>query len=291
MGVDFDGSLHYDISFSTPEGVVSGIVMILYLVATVVVLGIVINDIRKDPTKTSSRNMLVIQILFLLWQILQLVLNTSLCTPMIVWATNVVGSTMEILKAFCSLSKRLTPKILDIMRIVEICLFVILIGGLFISLGNVGRPSSLDMINWRIFGPGLIAFMGVLFETWHSYFLMLKLNKFQKMNSFLGKEISPEARKASMQLRLFVIFDIIMIWVGLLIYLYAFTSLKGAELNSLSAIGATLGESHCLTIIFVFKLVKNMNQQTKNSAKNTKGKSRQPSTSKNTEENTQATGV
>ncbi|KAJ3308846.1 hypothetical protein HDV04_000764 [Boothiomyces sp. JEL0838] len=246
MGVDFDGSLHYDISFSTPEGVVSGIVMILYLVATVVVLGIVINDIRKDPTKTSSRNMLVIQILFLLWQILQLVLNTSLCTPMIVWATNVVGSTVILL---------------------------------------------INFAQWRIFGPGLIAFMGVLFETWHSYFLMLKLNKFQKMNSFLGKEISPEARKASVQLRLFVIFDIIMIWVGLLIYLYAFTSLKGAELNSLSAIGATLGESHCLTIIFVFKLVKNMNQQTKNSAKNTKGKSGQPSTEKNTEENTQATGV
>ncbi|KAJ3318589.1 hypothetical protein HDV06_007171 [Boothiomyces sp. JEL0866] len=236
MGVDFDGSYHYDISFSSPDGIVAGIIMVLYLVGTLVVLGVVINDVRKEPTKATSRNMLFIQILFLLWQILQLFINSSLCNPMIVWATNVVGSIVILL---------------------------------------------INIAQWRIFGPGLIAFMGVLFETWHAYFLLLKLNKFQNMNSFLGKSISPEARKASLNLRMFVIFDIIMIWIGLVIYMYAFTCLKGAQLNSISAIGATLGESHCLTIIFVFKLVKNINQHLKHSKQHdTNGKSGVPTTSK-----------
>lgn len=87
----------------------------------------------------------------------------------------------------------------------------------------------------------------MIFESWHAYFLLSKLKKFQTMHSILGKNISGETKRASKYLIALVVFDISMTLAGLLIYLYAFTFLTGSQLNSVSAIGATLGESHCLT--------------------------------------------
>ncbi|KAJ3273739.1 hypothetical protein HDV01_004018 [Terramyces sp. JEL0728] len=54
---------------------------------------------------------------------------------------------MQVLKAFCSLSKRLTAKILDKMMYIEILIFALCMFGYFIYLGNLGRPSDSEAVN------------------------------------------------------------------------------------------------------------------------------------------------
>ncbi|KAJ3308845.1 hypothetical protein HDV04_000763 [Boothiomyces sp. JEL0838] len=280
MGINFDGTYHDDIDITTVDGALACAVMGLFLIWTFIVIGVVVRDVMASPKKMTSKNLLVVQLIFLLFEILQIIINTPLCTPFLFWLTNIVGSfallliniaQMQVLKSFCVLSKRLTPRILDILRNIDICLFIIMMLGSFISLGNIGRPSDSELLNmWRIFGPGIFAFIVVVFECWHVYFILTKIQKFQKMNSFLGKDISADAKRASHYMKILAIFDVIISLMGLVIYVGAIAFLNGAQLYSISAIGATLGEGHSLTsskvtnlVTFYFKLVKQMNQHSK----------------------------
>ncbi|KAJ3254222.1 hypothetical protein HK103_007467 [Boothiomyces macroporosus] len=252
--MDIDGTPHESFDLTSPDELAALIIASIYLFFTLIVVGMVVIDVVKDPIKNvTSRNLLAAQICFLVWQILQILLNSPLCNPAIVWATNVLGTIvlmlvniaqMQVLKAFCCLSTWLTPKILDIMRIIDIVLCFISNIGYLMYLGYMGRPCDSVLINmWKEFGSAGFALLVIAFETWNAYFLVQKLNQFQGMKVFQGKSISNEARKASRNLTLLAIFDIIMIWFGFFLYVASLF----LPLNGLVVIGATMGVSHCLT--------------------------------------------
>ncbi|KAJ3308844.1 hypothetical protein HDV04_000762 [Boothiomyces sp. JEL0838] len=209
MGVGFDGAYRYEISFSSPDGIAASIVMGVFIIWTIIVIGIVANDVWQEPKKMVSKNLLILQI----------IVSTSLCNPLLFWLTNFLGS-------------------LDLL------------------LTNIAQ--------WRIYGPGAFAFIVVIYECWHVFFMLSKLTQFQRMNSFLGHAISPEAKIASRNLKMLVMFDVTLSLLGLFIYLSSFVVPDGSLTNSISAIGATFGEAHCLTITFYFKLVKLMMNRGKN---------------------------
>ncbi|KAJ3321279.1 hypothetical protein HDV06_004504 [Boothiomyces sp. JEL0866] len=253
--MDIDGSPHKSFELKSVDGLAALIVTCTYLFFTLIVIGIVLYDVLKDPIRNiTSRNLLIVQTVFLVWEILQILLNSPYCTPGIVWTTNVLGpfvlmliniAQMQVLKAFCSLSTWLTPKVLDIMRIIDIALYFISMTGYFLYLGYLGRPCDSELIStWKQFGSAAFALVVLTFETWNAYFLLQKLHQFQGMKLFRGNSISAAAKKASRNLVLVVSFDIIMIWCGFFIYLISMF----LSSNGLVIIGATVGVSHCLTI-------------------------------------------
>ncbi|KAJ3310742.1 hypothetical protein HDV04_004698 [Boothiomyces sp. JEL0838] len=212
--MDIDGTPHESFDLTSPDELAALIIASIYLFFTLIVIGMVVTDVVKDPIKNiTSRNLLAAQICFLVWQIL---LNSPLCNPAIVWATNVLGT-------------------------------------IVLMLVNIAQ--------WKEFGSAGFALLVIAFETWNAYFLVQKLHQFQGMKVFQGKSISNEAHKASRNLTLLVIFDIIMIWFGFFLYVASLF----LPLNGLVVIGATIGVSHCLTITFVFKLVKVINSKVKKS--------------------------
>ncbi|KAJ3321275.1 hypothetical protein HDV06_004500 [Boothiomyces sp. JEL0866] len=165
------------------------------------------------------------------------------------------------------MSRRLTPKILDKMMYTEIAIFLFAMTGYFIYLGNLGQPNPSDI--WQMWGPAAFAVVGVLFETWHAYFMNEKLIKFQKLTTELAADSNASAIEASGMLKLLVVVDIILCWVGLFLYVISEIFLSGAMQNGLAAIGATIGESHCLTITLIFKLVRDINRKSRRTVDHT----------------------
>ncbi|KAJ3310745.1 hypothetical protein HDV04_004701 [Boothiomyces sp. JEL0838] len=169
---------------------------------------------------------------------------------------------MQVLKAFCPMSKILTPKILDKMMYAEIVIYFVTMFGYLVYLGNLGQPNPSDIINmWQLWGPASFAILSALFETWHAYFMNQKLVKFQNLSSNLALDISRGAIEASGLLKIVVVADIIMSYIGLFLYVISEMTLTGTTQIALASIGATIGESHCLTITLIFKLVRDMNRK------------------------------
>lgn len=92
MGINFDGTYHDDIDITTVDGALACAVMGLFLIWTFIVIGVVVRDVMASPKKMTSKNLLVVQLIFLLFEILQIIINTPLCTPFLFWLTNIVGS-------------------------------------------------------------------------------------------------------------------------------------------------------------------------------------------------------
>ncbi|KAJ3254219.1 hypothetical protein HK103_007464 [Boothiomyces macroporosus] len=121
------------------------------------------------------------------------------------------------------------------MMYAEIVVYFVTMFGYLVYLGNLGQPNPSDIINMLV--------------------------KFQNLSSNLALDISRGAIEASGLLKLVVVADIIVCYIGLFLYVISEMTLTGTTQIALASIGATIGESHCLTITLIFKLVRDMNRK------------------------------
>lgn len=97
MGVAIDGSYHNDIQYTTPHGMIALGISVLYLAGTVFVIG---QALYKWDSKRNNRTriyLIGLQILYIIWQILNMMLNSSICNPIIYWLTNMSGTFQTLL--------------------------------------------------------------------------------------------------------------------------------------------------------------------------------------------------
>ncbi|KAJ3272339.1 hypothetical protein HDV01_005773 [Terramyces sp. JEL0728] len=180
---------------------------------------------------------------------------------------------MEILKAFAADNRYLTVEKVKYLQIAFTVLHFVFVGGLYGTVGYIGRPAPSFLAAWNSYGYKVFVITCLLYQTVHSIFISHSVNRqVERRKELLGNKPSSTNDELRILYYLAVV-GLCLTWIGAV--LWVLSAFKGPHAAAMETIGNSMGYGLGIFLTATYKYVRAVNQQ--------KGSKVKSSTAKNSE--------
>ncbi|KAI8908297.1 hypothetical protein EDD86DRAFT_207264 [Gorgonomyces haynaldii] len=222
----------------------------------------------------------------LVWNIFKLIYVYSDSPPWVSWVYSSLGLISqslavlidgEILKAFCAISKVVTPKMVTRLQYCLLALHVTLAGSAYIRLLYLGTRFPNWLVLWYRYGYALFVILQQLLELWQILMIFWlavthqkQRNDIQRMEQLTGVEYVSKDHEQLQDVRrvLYILVgSLVILWLGGAVTAYDFFNTQSWSID-IQIIGNTVCSVSPILSCFVLEFIQNMNFK-KNSKKGT----------------------
>ncbi|KAJ3316375.1 hypothetical protein HDV06_003741, partial [Boothiomyces sp. JEL0866] len=232
----------------------------------------------------------IVNVMGLIWTILNIVAHVPIVTPFSSWLYNVVGvlciyltiiGQLDILKAF-STGTAMTRERITYFQYGYSAYNIVTMFGLYATVGYLGidRPHFID--SWNSYGYIAFALLSIAYETFHAIFVARAVvSQIEKRREIVNSTSKSNDTHVFYILFRLVITGVIIDWTAVVIWLISWF-VGGSTGVCLAVIGSSIGTGHILFLTVMFKMIRIVNLKSSGSSSSHVNNSAQTTTQTHT---------